>query len=172
MNQEMIILVDKNDKQIGSEEKIKAHEDGGKLHRAFSIFLFNSRGEMLLQLRARKKYHFGGLWTNTCCGHPRDGEELDSAARRRLKEESGINTNIKEVFSFIYQADAGNGLTEHEFDHVFVGKYEDQPVGNPEEADDWKWMSIDDVRKDLQEHPENYTPWFKIAFDKVASHQS
>jgi isopentenyl-diphosphate delta-isomerase len=164
---EEIILVDENDNEIGSMEKIEAHKHGGKLHRAFSIFVFNDEGKMLLQLRAKKKYHFGGLWTNTCCSHPRKGETLEDAVHRRLKEEFGFDTDLKEIFSFTYRAEFDNGLTEHEFDHVFIGNFNGEPKPNPEEIDNFKWIEIDELEKDVQNHPENYTPWFKIALDRV-----
>ncbi len=162
---EMLILVDENDRQIGTEEKIKAHEEG-KLHRAFSIFIFNSKGEMLLQKRAKTKYHSGGLWTNTCCSHPRDGERIEEAVHRRLKEEMGFDCELEEKFHFIYKVKLDHGLTEHEFDHVFVGKYDGEVKPNPEEADDFKWINMETLKKDLEEHPENYTEWFKIAIQK------
>lgn len=165
---EEIILVDENDNQIGFEEKIKAHENGGKLHRAFSIFVFNSKGDMLIQLRSKKKHHFGGLWTNTCCSHPLKGEKLEDAVHRKLKQEFGFDTKLKELLSFIYRADDPKGdLTEHEFDHVFIGTFDGKPKPNPEEIDDWKWASIKEIKADLENHPENYTPWFRIVFDSV-----
>jgi isopentenyl-diphosphate delta-isomerase len=161
------VLVDENDNEIGIEEKIKAHENGGKLHRAFSIFVFNSRGELLLQKRAETKYHAPGLWTNTCCSHPRPGESLEDAVHRRLKEEMGFDCELKRVFHVIYKADVGNGLTEWEFDHVFIGKFDGEPKPNPEEASDWKWVSLEEVERDVKEHPEKYTPWFRIILPKV-----
>ena len=168
---EEIILVDEKDNVIGHEEKLKAHLYGGKLHRAFSIFIFNSKKEMLLQFRSIKKYHFGGLWTNTCCSHPRKDEELEKAAHRRLKEEFGFDTELKEIFSFTYKhRDEKTGLTEHEFDHVFIGTYDGEPNPNPNEIDDYKWISLDKLEKDVSENPEKYTPWFKIALDKVVEH--
>lgn len=163
--QEMLILVDKNDRQIGTEEKMKIHEQG-KLHRAFSIFIFNSKGEMLLQKRAKIKYHSGGLWTNTCCSHPRDGEILEDAVHRRLQEEMGFDCELKKESSFIYKVKLDHGLTEHEFDYVFTGKFDGEVKPNPEEADGFKWITIEELKKDLKSHPENYTEWFKIAFGK------
>jgi len=166
---EEIILVDEKDNPIGFEEKIKAHQNGGKLHRAFSIFIFNSKGDVLLQLRSKKKHHFGGLWTNTCCSHPLKGEKLEDAVHRKLKQEFGFDTELKELLSFTYRADdPKSGLTEHEFDHVFLGKFDGKPKPNPEEIDDWKWTSVDQIRQDLENRPEKYTPWFRIVFDKVA----
>jgi isopentenyl-diphosphate delta-isomerase len=164
---ERIILVDEHDHPLGPEDKLKAHEGHGKLHRAFSIFLFNGRGEMLLQQRAHKKYHFGGLWTNACCSHPRWGEALEAAAHRRLKDECGFDTELKEAFSFIYQADWTNGLGEHEFDHVFLGRYDGPLPSNPEEADAWRWARPEEVARDVQAHPERWSPWFKAALPRV-----
>lgn len=165
---EIIILVDENDNLVGYEEKIRAHSDGGRLHRAFSVFIFNSKKEMLLQLRSNAKHHFQRLWTNPCCSHPRKDEGLEIAAHRRLKEEFGFDTQLKEVFSFTYKAtDPKSGLTEHEFDHVFVGRFEGTPNPDPKEIDDWKWISPDKLREDLGKNPNRYTPWLRIAFDRV-----
>jgi len=160
-----LVLVDEKDNEIGTDEKLKAHKEG-KLHRAFSIFIFNSKGEMLLQKRAGKKYHSGGLWTNACCSHPEPNKIIGDEAERRLKEEMGIGCKIKEILSFIYKADLGD-LMEYEFDHVFVGKSDDNPKLDPEEAEDWKWISPEDLQKDVKENPEKYTHWFKIIFNKV-----
>lgn len=159
---ERVILVDKKDRAVGTEEKIKAHLQG-KLHRAFSILIFNKKGEILIQKRLRSKYHSGGLWTNTCCSHPRPKENLFSAAKRRLKEEMGIECNLKETFSFIYKAKVGD-LIENEFDHVFVGQFDGRPQPNKNEVEDWKWITIKNLKKDLKENPKKYTPWFKIIF--------
>ncbi|MBR9682780.1 MAG: isopentenyl-diphosphate Delta-isomerase [Candidatus Aenigmarchaeota archaeon] len=168
---EEILLVDKDDNEIGFEEKMKAHEEGGKLHRAFSIFIFNSKGEMLLQLRSKKKYHFGDLWTNTCCSHQRKGEILEQSVHRRLQEEFGFDTGVKEVYKFIYKStDENSGLTEHEYDHVFIGTFDGEPKPNPEEIDEYKWVILEELEKDVKEHPENYTPWFKIILDKVTDY--
>src|SRR4051794_23646258 len=134
-----LILVDEHDNPVGYSAKLAAHENGGRLHRAFSIFIFNSRGEMLLQRRAAGKYHFGGLWTNACCSHPRRGESTVDAAHKRLREELGLDTDLREIFSFTYRAtDSVSGLTEHEFDHVFVGRFDGTPLPNAGEIDDWK----------------------------------
>ena len=163
---EMLVLVDEKDNQIGYEEKIKVHKNG-ELHRAFSIFIFNTDGEMLLQQRSKKKYHFGGLWTNACCSHPLKGEKMENALHRELKEEMGFDTKLKESFSFLYRAeDPDSGMIEHEIDHVFVGKYDGKPIASPEEIDDWKWVKIDKLREDLKNNPEKYSPWFKIAINK------
>lgn len=167
---EMIILVDENDREIGHMEKIEAHKNGGFLHRAFSIFLFDSKGRMLLQQRAKTKHTFGGLWTNACCSHPNKGESIGQAAHRKLKQEFGFDCNFKEMFSFIYKADSGNGLTEHEFDHVLVGIYEGEIKPNPEEIDQWKYVDVNWLKEDVEKHPEKYTPWFKIALDRVLQH--
>lgn len=164
---EKVILVDENDKQTGTEEKIKAHENGGRLHRAFSIFIFNSNGDLLLQQRALIKYHFGSLWSNTCCGHPRPGEETIDAAHRRLGEEFGFDTELKENSSLIYNADFTNGLTEREFDHSFVGIFDGQPSPNPEEIEDFKWISLEDLKEDIDKNPEKYTPWFKMFVSRI-----
>ena len=156
---EEIILVDRNDKEIGKEEKIEVHKQG-KLHRAFSVFVFNSKGDLMLQKRAKDKYHAGGLWTNTCCGHPRPEEETDKAAYRRLKEEMGFDSDMNEIFSFIYKTPVGNDLTEHEYLHVFIGNYKNEPEINPQEAEDWKLIDLQELKKDISQNPENYTPWF------------
>ena len=162
---ERVILVDENDKEIGSEEKMEAHRTG-KLHRAFSIFTFNSKGEMLLQQRAKNKYHSGGLWANTCCSHPRLGETLEEAIHRRLKEEMGFDCELKEIFSFIYKDTVGT-LTEHELDHVFIGMYDGEVHPNPGEVDDYKWVTIESLKEHVKTHPEAYTEWFKIALEKT-----
>ncbi len=163
---EKVILVDESDRETGTEEKIKAHKDGN-LHRAFSIFVFNSKGDMLLQKRAKSKYHSGGLWTNTCCSHPRPGESLEEATHRRLKEEMGFDCELKKAFSFIYKADLDHGLKEHELDHVFIGIYNGDVHPNPEEADDFKWIDVKTLTEDIQKHKEAYTVWFRIALEKV-----
>jgi isopentenyl-diphosphate delta-isomerase len=145
--------------------KLEAHKKG-VLHRAFSVFIFNNDGELMLQRRALTKYHSPGLWTNTCCSHQRDGETNIISGKRRLNEEMGFNTELFEKTSFIYKAKFDNGLTEHEFDHVLVGSYNHSPIINPNEVDSWKWMSMENVKKDIKDHPENYTAWFKIIFEK------
>jgi isopentenyl-diphosphate delta-isomerase len=159
---EFVILVDDQDKEIGIEEKIAAHQNGGKRHRAFSILIFNNKGELMLQQRAFKKYHCGGLWTNTCCSHPRPGEEILSAAHRRLQEEMGFDCELKEIFEFNYTAPLDHDLTENEHDHVFVGYYDLEPNINPLEAESWKWISIADLNEDIKNNPQNYTFWFKV----------
>lgn len=162
--EEFVVLVDTADREIGIKEKLKAHEEGD-LHRAFSICLFNSQGQMLLQQRAFSKYHSGGLWTNTCCSHPRPQEGLIEAAHRRLKEEMGITCPLKPLFSFIYRAELEGGLTEHEFDHVFIGTFEGDLSPNPEEVASWKWVSKEELWIDVAAHPASYTAWFKILLD-------
>ena len=165
MNSEMVILVDENDNQLGLMEKIEAHEKA-LLHRAFSVFIFNKRGELMLQQRALHKYHSPGLWTNTCCSHQRDGESNIEAGKRRLMEEMGFVVELEESTSFIYKAAFDNGLTEHEYDHVMTGYYDKAPEINTDEVADWKWMLMADVKRDIQLNPKNYTAWFKIIFDK------
>jgi len=160
-----VILVNKKDKKIGEKEKLKAHREG-KLHRAFSIFIFNKKGEILLQKRAKRKYHSGGLWSNSCCSHPRPGENIFLAVKRRLKEEMGIETKLKRIFKIHYKAKVGN-LIENEIDHVFVGYFDGNPKINKREAEDFRWEKIDNVLKDLKENPQKYTIWFKIILPKL-----
>ena len=164
MSEEKVILVDKNDNQVGLMPKLEAHEKG-LLHRAFSIFIFNSRYELLLQKRASSKYHSGGLWTNTCCSHPREGEDTLDAANRRLDEEMGIKTSLRKVYDFIYKAELDNQLTEHEFDHVFYGVCDRDPILNKDEAEDFKWVDMETLNNDIIKNEDNYTVWFKIAFE-------
>ena len=166
---EQVILVDEQDNPIGLMEKQAAHLEP-HLHRAFSIFIFNSKGELLLQQRAFSKYHSPGLWTNTCCSHPRAGETLEEASSRRLMEEMGMVCDLREVYTFIYKAPVGQGLTEHEFDHVLIGRSDAIPNLNAEEVASWKYMSLDDLKEDLLLHPEHYTEWFKITFDEMTHH--
>ncbi len=165
MTEEHVILVNENDEPIGLMPKMEAHEKA-VLHRAFSVFIFNSKNELMLQQRAAHKYHSPLLWTNTCCSHQRDGESNIQAGTRRLQEEMGFTTSLKETTSFIYKAPFDNGLTEHELDHIMVGYYNDEPVINPCEVADWKWMTLQDVKSDMATNPEIYTAWFKIIFDK------
>ena len=166
---EQVILVDEQDRPIGLMEKQAAHI-GPHLHRAFSVFIFNSKGELLLQQRALSKYHSPGLWTNTCCSHPRAGETLEEATSRRLMEEMGMVCPIHEVYTFIYMAPVGEGLIEHEFDHVWIGQSDDEPIINHEEVESWKYMSLNDLSEDIQQHPEHYTEWFKITFEEMSHH--
>lgn len=165
MQEEKVILVDKSDHQIGLMPKLEAHQKG-ELHRAFSVFILNSKSELMLQQRALHKYHSPGLWTNTCCSHQRDGESNVDAGKRRLMEEMGFTTSLQEVLSFIYKAPFDNGLTEHEYDHVLIGRHEEEPKINPEEVASWKWMPLDEVDRDLKNNPETYTVWFKIIFER------
>ncbi|MBP7804866.1 MAG: isopentenyl-diphosphate Delta-isomerase [Candidatus Pacebacteria bacterium] len=166
---EYVILVDENDAPIGRAEKMEAHEKG-LLHRAFSVFVSNSKGEILLQRRALTKYHSAGLWTNTCCSHPRPSEDIMEGAHRRLQEEMGFDCELREVFKFTYTAKLEAGLTENEIDHVLVGIYEKDPVINPEEVEEFKWAPIDWLIEDLKKNPDVYTAWFKICFKEVLAH--
>lgn len=161
----MVILVDNNDNQLGLMEKIEAHEKA-LLHRAFSVFILNDNKQLLLQKRALNKYHSPGLWTNTCCSHPRDGESVIDAGIRRLDEEMGFKTQLNNLFSFVYKARLDNGLTEHEYDHVLLGKYNKDPSINELEVCDWKWVDLDALSNDLVINPKSYTVWFKIIFEK------
>lgn len=165
MVEEQVILVNEYDEQIGLMPKMEAHEKA-VLHRAFSVFVFNTKNELMLQQRAAHKYHSPLLWTNTCCSHQRDGESNIEAGTRRLKEEMGFTTDLIETTSFIYKAPFDNGLTEHELDHIMLGYYENEPNINKQEVEDWKWMPLEDVKHDINVHPEQYTAWFKIIFEK------
>ncbi len=165
MKEENVILVNENDEQIGLMPKLEAHEKAA-LHRAFSVFVLNNKNEIMLQQRAHQKYHSPLLWTNTCCSHQREGENNIQAGSRRLYEEMGFKTELKELFHFIYKAPFDNGLTEHELDHVMIGYYDEEPIINTEEVENWKWISIKDVQNDMRLHPEIYTVWFKIIFDQ------
>ncbi|WP_242119777.1 isopentenyl-diphosphate Delta-isomerase [Aestuariivivens sediminicola] len=169
MEEEKVILVNENDEQIGLMPKMEAHEKA-LLHRAFSVFIFNDKNELMLQQRAFNKYHSPGLWTNTCCSHQRDGETNIEAGKRRLREEMGFVTPLVESIAFIYKAPFDNGLTEHEYDHVLLGTYNDDPVINKEEVADWKWMSLEAVKSDIERQPEMYTEWFKVIFQKYYEH--
>ncbi len=162
---ENVILVDEQDNEVGFMEKIEAHEKA-LLHRAFSVFVFNDNNELMLQQRAKSKYHSPLLWTNTCCSHQRKGESNISAGKRRLQEEMGFTCELEEVFSFIYKAPFDNGLTEHELDHVMIGKYNGEPVVNPKEVESYKWMKLEEVKNDIENNPDAYTAWFKIIFEK------
>jgi isopentenyl-diphosphate delta-isomerase len=166
-----VILVDEADHELGTAPKLQAHRDG-LLHRAFSVFLFNSRGELLLQRRADGKYHSGGLWTNTCCSHPRPGEETAAAARRRLQEEMGLATPLLPVFDFTYRAELDDGLSEHEYDHVFVGRTDQDPQPDPDEVAGWRWASIADVLDEMRRQPERFTAWFREPFDELVARRA
>ena len=165
MKEEEVILVDTEDRPLGTMPKMEAHEKA-VLHRAFSVFVLNKRGEVMLQQRAGHKYHSPLLSTKTCCSHQRVGESNIEAGRRRLREEMGFETDLKEVFSFIYKAPFDNGLTEHELDHVLLGHYEEEPRINPEEVHAWKWMRPEDIKEELRHNPDGYTAWFRIIFDR------
>ena len=165
MNEEMVILVNENDEKLGLMPKLEAHQKG-ILHRAFSVFIFDEKGNLMLQQRALEKYHSPGLWTNTCCSHQRDGETSLEAGRRRLLEEMGFTVPLKETTTFIYKAPFDNGLTEHELDHILVGNYEGIPKINNEELASGKWMHIEAIKSDIAIQPQLYTAWFKIIFQK------
>lgn len=164
---EYVVLVDNNDKAIGTMEKQQAHVEG-VLHRAFSIFIFNSENKLLLQKRASSKYHCGGLWTNTCCSHPRENEIILDAANRRLQEEMGMQCELKPLFNFVYKAEFENGLTEHEYDHVFVGQSNQLPELNTEEVEDYRYIDLEELQTEIKVSPQNFTPWFLIALDRVS----
>ena len=165
MKEEQVILVTPEDTVIGTMPKMEAHEKA-VLHRAVSVFVLNDKGATLLQQRAAHKYHSPLLWTNTCCSHQRIGETNIEAGRRRLGEEMGFDTELKELFSFIYKAPFDNGLTEHELDHVLLGDFNGEPKINPDEVASWKWMALEEIKDDLEKHPEIYTAWFRIIFNR------
>jgi isopentenyl-diphosphate Delta-isomerase len=161
-----VILVDESDRVIGSAEKLQAHREG-KLHRAFSIFIFNQREELLLQKRSSKKYHSGGLWSNTCCSHPRPDHPIEKEAHRKLQQEMGFDCDLKWTFQFTYRVDLDNEFVENEVDHVFFGQYDGEPSPNPEEVEDWKWMDRNSLETDIKANPQHYTYWLWICFDRV-----
>ena len=169
MKEEEVILVDVNDTPVGTMPKMEAHEKA-ILHRAFSVFILNKEGQLMLQQRALHKYHSPGLWTNTCCSHQRMGETNLEAGARRLQEEMGFEAPLEELFSFIYKAPFDNGLTEHELDHVLLGHHNAVPEINTEEVASWKWMDLDQVAKEIITMPDQYTVWFKIIFDRFYKH--
>ncbi|MCF6214450.1 MAG: isopentenyl-diphosphate Delta-isomerase [Flavobacteriaceae bacterium] len=169
MKEEQVVLVDKKNKAIGLMPKMEAHKKA-VLHRAFSVFIFNDKGELLLQKRALHKYHSPGLWTNTCCSHQREGEPNIEAGKRRLEEEMGFVCNLKELFWFVYKAPFDNGLTEHELDHVMVGYYNKEPKINTDEVASFAWRTLADIKADIQQQPKKYTVWFKIIFKEYESH--
>ena len=168
---EFVVLVDEQDNPIGKMEKQQAHIEG-LLHRAFSIFIFNSEKKLLLQKRASSKYHCGGLWTNSCCSHPRENENIQDAANRRLAEEMGMQCSLKPIFTFMYRAEFDNGLIEHEFDHVFFGESDQNPKINPEEVETYRYIAMEDLQQEVKEFPQNFTPWFIIALDRVLAFNS
>ncbi|QAR30690.1 isopentenyl-diphosphate Delta-isomerase [Ornithobacterium rhinotracheale] len=167
--EEQVVLINEQDQVQGLMGKMQAHQEG-VLHRAFSVFVFNDKNETLLQQRAHGKYHSPGLWTNTCCSHPRENETYIDAAHRRIQEEMGFDCDLKPAFHFIYRADVGQGLIEHELDYVFVGNFDGTPIPNPEEVADFKWISMDDLVKDVAQNPQNYTEWFKIILNQYLKH--
>lgn len=167
--EEKVVLVSENDEVLGLMDKMQAHENG-LLHRAFSVFLFNSEGEMLLQKRAKEKYHSPNQWTNACCSHPRIEESYEQAAKRRIKEELGIDCDLNEKFWFIYKADVGQNLWEHELDHVFVGNYDGIFDLNNDEVAEVRYISMENLEKEMQETPENFTEWFKIILEEYKHH--
>lgn len=167
--EEQVVLVDADDRPVGIGGKQSVHVDGA-LHRAFSIFVFNRAGELLLQRRAGSKYHSAGLWTNTCCGHPRPSESLEAAAARRLQEEMGFACELERAFQFRYRAQLDNGLIEHEIDHVFLGRSDAEPRPNPEEVSDYSWRSPAHLSDDLARHPERYSYWLRHCFARVRDH--
>jgi isopentenyl-diphosphate Delta-isomerase len=166
MSTEYVILVNEKDEALGNMEKMQAHEKGA-LHRAISVFIFNTKKQVLLQRRALQKYHSAGLWSNTCCSHPRPDEMTSAAAKRRLAEEMGMATSLVHKDEFIYKVELEKGLTEHEYDHVYVGFSETDPIINPDEVMDYKWIGLEELNKDLEQHPEQYTFWFKLLKNKM-----
>ena len=167
--EEYVILVNKEDKPIGTMGKQSAHRQG-VLHRAFSVFILNDKKELMIQKRALSKYHSPGLWANTCCSHQRIGESTEAAAIRRLREEMGFECKVEKKFTFIYKADLGLGMKEHELDHVLVGHYNREPKINTDEVADWKWVNLGDLEKDIAQRPQKYTIWFKIIFNQFKHH--
>jgi isopentenyl-diphosphate delta-isomerase len=163
-----VVLVDENDRRLGVAEKLSAHLNGGRLHRAISIFVFNSAGQIMLQQRADGKYHSASLWSNTCCSHPRDGEAILDAAHRRLREEMGFDCHLKEAFTLIYKLVVGNGFTEHELNHVLFGIYNGQPKLNPEEAKSWKWIWVEALATDVKRNGEAYSEWLKLLLGGIS----
>jgi len=165
MAAEQLILVDAHDRELGVGEKLQTHREGA-LHRAFSVFVFDGEGRLLLQKRAAGKYHSAGLWSNTACGHPRPGEATEAAARRRLREEMGLDCDLRAAFEFVYRAELDGALVEHEYDHVFFGTHEGAPPApDPSEVEDWRWVSMDELRRDLRDEPRRYSYWLKLAVE-------
>ena len=166
MIKQQVILVDKNNRKIGIEEKTKAHKEG-KLHRAFSIFVFNSRGKLLIQQRVKTKYHSGGLWTNTVCSHPKPNETYQQAIHRRLKQEMSFDCKLKRLFCFIYNTGFQNGLIENEYDCVFIGNFDGKILPNSKEIMNYKWISVKELKRDIIKNPKKYTIWLKIALKRI-----
>lgn len=166
MQEEMVVLVDSQDEVVGEAPKLRAHQEG-RLHRAISVLLFNEAGETLLQRRAAAKYHSAGLWSNTCCSHPRPGESPHDAAVRRLHEEMGMECPLRHSFSFIYKAHLAGGLTEHELDHVYTGVATFDPHPDPAEVDSWRWVALDDLLIEVDDRPARFTAWFPLVLEKL-----
>ncbi|MEM3670924.1 MAG: isopentenyl-diphosphate Delta-isomerase [Thermoprotei archaeon] len=166
---QLVVLVDEEDHQKGVLKKLEAHSSGGILHRAFSVFVFNDKGETLLQKRAQQKYHSGGLWSNTCCSHPKPGEAVTDAAHRRLKEELGFDCELVKAFDFIYKTPVGNGLTEYEYDHVYFGTYNGPVHPDSSEVESVEWIPVDELANKIVENPSAYTEWLKMSFTRVLS---
>ncbi len=164
-----VLLVNDQDEPVGVGDKVQVHRDG-TLHRAFSVFVFDSEGRLLLQQRHPDKYHSGGLWSNTCCSHPRPGEPVEAAAHRRLQEEMGFDCPVRPLFGFVYKIQLGDALYEHEYDHVLIGHYDGEPVPHPTEVAAWKWVSPAALQADIAAHPEAYTYWFRLVIDRVLAH--
>ena len=169
--EEQVVLVDESDNEIGVEGKASVHRSG-KLHRAISVFVFDAGNRVLLQQRASTKYHSAGLWSNTCCTHPRPDEDNITAANRRLREEMGIECELTKAFSFVYHATLPNCLVEHEYDHVFFGRYDGEPVPNCDEADDWQWMDMTTLSADVKRNPGSYSFWLAVCLDRVVAHRA
>lgn len=167
--EEQLILVDEKDNEIGYLDKLSVHKEG-LLHRAFSVFIFNSKDELLLQQRADVKYHSAGLWTNTCCSHPVFGEDISQTINRRMQEEMGLECNVDFKFRFIYQTPFDNGLIEHELDYVYFGRCDDIPMANPKEVKDWKYMNLEKLEEEILNHPHKYSSWLKICLDEIMKH--
>ena len=170
-SEERVVLVDEQDRELGTAPKLQAHRDGA-LHRAVSVFLFNSKGEVLLQRRADSKYHSGGLWSNACCSHPRSGESPEVAASRRLEEEMGISVPLDFAFHFTYRCSFPGGLSEHEYDHVFVGRTDADPLPDSREVSGWRWEPVDDVAAELTSSPERFTAWFREPFEELVARKA
>ena len=168
---ESVVLVDESGRERGTATKLSVHVSG-KLHRAVSVFVLDGEGRMLLQRRAAGKYHSGGLWSNTCCGHPRPGESSAGAAHRRLREEMGFDCPLVPAFSFAYRSVLENGLIEHERDEVFVGRFDGSPAPSPQEVDDWRWVTADELVADLSDHPRRYSAWFPIALRELLAREA
>ncbi len=166
----LVVCVDTEDRDLYTMEKLEAHKKG-ILHRAFSIFVFNQEGKLMLQQRSLQKYHSGGLWTNTCCSHPQPGETVLDSAHKRLAVEMGFDCELEEIFQFIYQTEFEDGLMEHEYDHVIIGHYNDVPIINQEEVNAYQWIAMEELLEDIDAHPERYTVWFRIAIEKVVWHK-